>query len=249
MAKTFIDTIAGQTLNVDLTKVVGGARDMPGIATDLFLIIIRMREAEDLGDPVSLRKLIMHYLDLFKKNCATAGLTGEAVNEAMYAIVALLDETVLTVPGACRDYWFERPLQLELFGDNIAGEEFYIKLQKLLAQPEKKKDALEIFYLCLSLGFEGKYRIMNPEERIAILEETGKKLRRAKIRVSSTLSPHGNRTDYMPPAKKLRGGMFPLWAGAAVAVMVCAAGYLVFMLLSNMELRQVLEVIDRMNLR
>ncbi|MBN2037553.1 MAG: type IVB secretion system protein IcmH/DotU [Chitinispirillaceae bacterium] len=249
MAKTFVDTIAGQTLNVDLTKAIGGARDMPGLATDLFLIIIRMREAEDLGDPVSLRKLILHYLDLFKKNCVTAGLAEEAVNEAMYAIVALMDETVLTVPGACRDYWFGRPLQLELFGDNIAGEEFYHKLQKLLAQPEKKKDALEIYYLCLSLGFEGKYRIMNPEERSAIVEETGRKLRRAKIRVSSTLSPHGKRTDYMPPAKKISGQMFPLWAGAVVTVMVCAAGYLAFVLLSNMGLRQALEVLDRMNLR
>ena len=81
------------------------------------------------------------------------------------------------------------------FGDNIAGEEFYNRLQKLQANAEKKKDTLEVYYLCLSLGFEGKYKVLNPEERSGLLEESGRKLRRAKIRISSALSPHGNRTD------------------------------------------------------
>ncbi|MBN1128985.1 MAG: type IVB secretion system protein IcmH/DotU [Chitinispirillaceae bacterium] len=249
MAKSFVDTIAGQTLNIDLTRAVGGARDMTGLATDLFLIVIRMREAEDLGDPAALRKLIMYYLDLFKKNCTTAGISGEAVAEAMYAIVALIDETVLSVPGVCRDYWFGRPLQLDLFGDNIAGEEFYVKLQKILAQAEKKKDVLEIYYICLSLGFEGKYRIMNPEERATILEETGRRLRRTKIRMSSALSPHGNRTDYMPPQKKVSAITFPLWAAALVIAGLCGMAYAAFMLLSSIELQKALRIVEQMTVR
>jgi type VI secretion system protein ImpK len=249
MAKSFVDTIAGQTLNIDLTRAVGGARDMTGLATDLFLIVIRMREAEDLGDPAALRKLIMYYLDLFKKNCTTAGIGLDGVNEAMYAVVALIDETVLSVPGACRDYWFGRPLQLDLFGDNIAGEEFFVKLQKILAQAEKKKDVLEIYYICLSLGFEGKYRIMNPEERATILEETGRKLRRTKIRMSSSLSPHGNRTDYVPPQKKVSAIRFPLWAGALVIAGLCGIVYLAFLQLSSMELQKALRIVEQMMVR
>jgi type VI secretion system protein ImpK len=249
MSKSFVDTIAGQTLNMDLTRAVGGSREMTGIATDLFLIIIRMREADDLGDPASLRKLIMYYLDLFKKNCVTVGISTEAVNEAMYAIVALIDETVLSVSGACRDYWFSRPLQLDLFGDNIAGEEFYIKLQKVLAQAEKKKDVLEMYYICLSLGYEGKYRIMNPEERTTILEETGRKLRRTKIRMSSSLSPHGNRTDYVPPHKKVSAITFPLWAAALVIAGLCGMAYVAFMWLSSMELQKVLRIVEQMMVR
>lgn len=249
MSKSFVDTITSQTMNMDLTKAVGGARDMPGLATDLFLIVIRMREAENLGDPAALRKLIMYYIDLFKKNCITAGIGKETVDEAVYAIVALIDETVLSVPGACRDYWFGKPLQLDLFGDNIAGEEFYIKLQKMLAQAEKKKDILEIYYLCLSLGFEGKFRIMNPEERTVLLEETGRKLRRTKIRTSSSLSPHGNRTDYLPPQKKISGFGIPLWAGATAAVGLCVTAYLVCMLTISMKLDGVLKIVERMNLR
>jgi type VI secretion system protein ImpK len=249
MAPSFVDTIVGQTLNLDISKAIGGARDMPGLATDLFLIVIRMREAEDLGDPSSLRKLIVYYIDLFKRNCATAGIADEAVNEALYAIVALIDESVLSVPGACRDYWFGRPLQLDYFGDNIAGEEFYKRLQKLRDTAEKKKDALEIYYLCLSLGFEGKYKVLNPDERTGLIDETGRKLRRAKIRISSGLSPHGNRNDQSIVQKKAGSGLFPLWKGAAIAGGVCLVVYILLFILTWVNLNGVMKIVEQLNLR
>lgn len=236
MAQSFVDTIAGQTLNLDISKAVGGSHDMPGLATDLFLIVLRMRESENLGDPAALRKLIMYYLDLFKKNCASARIDAGAVQDALYAIVALVDEAVLSIAGDCRDFWIGRPLQLDLFGDNIAGEEFFNRLQKFLAQPEKKKDVLEVYYLCLSLGFEGKYKFLNPEERVALLDDAGRKLRRAKIRISSNLSPHGTPRDPVPSGSMKRGGGFPIWAGVLIAAGICVATYLGLLLLSSTDL-------------
>jgi type VI secretion system protein ImpK len=249
MAQSFVDTISGHTLNIDISKAVGGARDMSGLATDLFLIVIRMRESEDLGDPSALRKLIMYYIDLFRRNCTTAGIAQEASADALYAIVALIDETVLSAGGACRDYWFGRPLQLDYFGDNIAGEEFYKRLQKLMAQAEKQKDALEVYYLCLSLGFEGRYKILDPQERSAIVDETGRKIRRAKIRISSALSPHGNRHDGGTAPKKAGAGHFPLWMAGAVAGGFCFVVYCILFILTSINLGSVMKIVERLNLR
>jgi type VI secretion system protein ImpK len=249
MAQSFADTLSGHTLNIDISKAIGGARDMPGLATDLFLIVIRMREAEDLGDPSALRKLIMYYIDLFKRNCNTAGIADEAVADALYAIVALIDETVLSVGGACRDYWFGRPLQLDYFGDNIAGQEFFNRLNKFLAQAEKKKDVLEVYYLCLSLGFEGKYKIADPQERSALVDEAGRKLRRAKIRISTALSPHGNRSDTGNVPKKSGTGLFPLWMAGAVAGGVCLVVYVILLIMTSINLGSVLKIVERLNLR
>ena len=223
MSKSFVDTIAGQTMNLDLTKTLGGLRELTGLCTDLFLIIIRMREAEDLGDPAALRKLINYYLELFQKNCATLKLTQASIEESKYALIALMDETVLSVPGVCRDYWLSHPMQLDYFGDNIAGEEFYNKLQNLLLQTEGKKDVLEVYYLCLALGFEGKYKLSNAEERLAIFEDLGRKLRRTRIRVSSDLSPHGKRTDYN--LKKRGIFLFPLWMTGVIAAIAVVLGW------------------------
>ena len=223
MSKSFVDTIAGQTMNLDLTKTLGGLRELTGLCTDLFLIIIRMREAEDLGDPAALRKLINYYLELFQKNCATLKLTQASIEESKYALIALMDETVLSVPGVCRDYWLSHPMQLDYFGDNIAGEEFYNKLQNLLLQTEGKKDVLEVYYLCLALGFEGKYKLSNAEERLAIFEDLGRKLRRTRVRVSSDLSPHGKRTDYN--LKKRGIFLFPLWMTGVIAAIAVVLGW------------------------
>jgi type VI secretion system protein ImpK len=248
VGKSFTDTIAGQTQNLDISKAIGGTRDMSSLSTDLFLIAIRMREAEDLGDPALLRKLIMYYLDLFKKNGKMIGIGDDSINEATYAIVALLDETVLSNPGPCRDYWCARPIQLDLFGDTIAGEGFFRKLEKMLEQPERNKDVLEIYFLCLSLGFEGKYKIFNPGELRGIIKETGRKLRRTRIKPAAGLSPHGNRNEYLPVSRKSAVG-FPLWVGLLMAAGICGGTYLSMLALISKDLSKVLKVIGLLNLR
>jgi type VI secretion system protein ImpK len=250
MGKSFAETMAGQTLNIDLSKALDGTRDMVSLSTDLFLIAIRMREAEELGDPEALRKLIVYYLDLFRKNCKAAGIGEDSVSDALYAIVALIDETVLSNPGECRDFWFGRSIQLDLFGDNIAGEEFFRRLQKLLEQPEKKKDALEVYYLCLSLGFEGKYKIYNPEELQTIIEETGRKLRKARIKTASGISPHGgNRKEYYVAGTHGKSIGFPIWAGAIAAICVCVGTYLVLLGLTMGDLEKVMRVVGGVGAR
>jgi type VI secretion system protein ImpK len=248
LASSFVQTLAGQTMNLDLTKAVSGPRDIGGLCTDLFLIIIRMREAEDLGDPASLRKLIGYYIDLFEKNCKAISMSADAILEAKYAIVALMDETVLSVPGACRDYWISRPMQLDYFGDNIAGQEFYEKLQKLLLEPENKKDVLEVYYLCLSLGFEGKYKLSNPEERVVIMDDLGRKIRRTRIRVSAELSPHGKRGEGTGGGPKT-GRLFPLWLTGAIGGAVVAGCWLALFILNGQALSDLLTAIRSMMAR
>lgn len=248
MGATFADTIAGQTMNLDLTRTLGGSKDMPGLCTDLFLIVIRMREAEDLGDPASLRKLIGYYLELFEKNCKAIGVSGDSILEAKYALVALMDETVLSVPGICRDYWYTRPMQLDIFGDNIAGEEFYVKLQKMLLDMEKKKDVLEIYYICLSLGFEGRYKLFNAEERVTIMDDLGRKLRRTRVRSSSGISPHGGRTDSMK-RNRSHGFLFPLWLTSIIAAGGLVALYVWLVFASSARARVVMDFLGTLSFK
>jgi len=197
MAASFTETISSHTLNIDLSKVGKSApkEDLTTLCTDIFLIIIRMRESEDLGEPAPLRKLLLHFIELFRKNCRAMNLNSGAIDDAVYALVALLDETVMSIEGKCRDFWVANPVQLELFGDNLAGEGFFRKLDALMKEPEKSKDLLELYYICLALGFQGKYRLFdNPTER----EETINTLARLLLKIGnypvSGLSPHGRRS-------------------------------------------------------
>ena len=222
MGRSFAETIVGQTLELDLTKTrTRKVDDITTLCTDIFLIIIRMRESEDLGEPAALRKLIIHYLGLFKNNCKAINISSSMINDAIYALVALLDETVMSVPGKCRDYWVTNPIQLELFGDNLAGQKFFDKLSKLMKDPARMKDVLEIFYLCLSLGFEGKYKLSNATERDKIIDALARILLKTGKRAVSGLSPHGRRRVSRSLAKRSQQRLIPIWVvGTIVGILV-----------------------------
>jgi type VI secretion system protein ImpK len=242
MAASFAETIAGHTLELDLTKTGAKKESLATLCTDIFLIVIRMRESDDLGEPAALRKLIVHYLELFKKNCRAMNLDSAVTNDAVYALVALLDETVMSIPGVCRNFWVTNPVQLEMFGDTIAGQEFFHKLERLTAEPERMQEVLEVYYLSLSLGFEGKYKLGNAAERDAIIESLARVLLKAGNRSVAGLSPHGRTRITKDLITRSRKSGLPLWAVGAVCCGLLGVWWWVLHLLTVSSANGVLSV-------
>src|SRR5262245_60393242 len=112
---------------------------------DLIAAILRIRVSRLPGDPDLLRGAVRAVEDA----------------DARYALVAFLDETM----AAVSDSW--SPLQLDLFNELSAGEGFYDRIETMRAA--KNVDALEIYYLCLALGFQGKHRDLAGLERKKVL--------------------------------------------------------------------------------
>lgn len=216
MEANFTKTIISQTMDLNLSAGDHEIQNLTTLCTDIFIIIIKMRDSEDLGETAALRKLIMYYLVQFEKNCAVAGFSAEFIHSVKYALVAVLDETVLSIPGEARNFWITSPMQLEIFGDSIAGEEFYNKLDKLLIDPDKNSAALEVFYICLCLGFQGKYLLGQSEEREEIISRLARTIVKANKKLE-TISPHAIRITL---AKKALGvqkaGRIPLWLTGSV---------------------------------
>jgi type VI secretion system protein ImpK len=75
---------------------------------------------------------------------------------AQYAVVALVDETVMssTWPGA--EQWRREPLQVHYYDNLLAGERFFVRLEELRGDADG--DLLEVYFLCLCAGFQGRYR-------------------------------------------------------------------------------------------
>ena len=51
-----------------------------------------------------------------------------------------------------------------LFGDQLAGENFFNRLESLRARGSAHLQALEVFHMCLLLGFQGRYIIEGSEK-------------------------------------------------------------------------------------
>ncbi|WP_426117070.1 DotU family type IV/VI secretion system protein [Pseudomonas sp. DSP3-2-2] len=78
------------------------------------------------------------------------------VREALFAVVAWIDEMAMSQewPGSAN--WRRAPLQRHYFSTSRAGVEFF---QRLEALPEAAVGAREVFGLALLSGFEGRYSI------------------------------------------------------------------------------------------
>jgi type VI secretion system protein ImpK len=147
-----------------------------------------------------------------------AGYPADDVKLATFATVAFLDESVLNSQNPIFADWLRKPLQEELFGTHIAGEVFFQNLQQILGRNDSHDlaDLLEVHYLCLVLGFGGRYSVGNRGELQQILNLTGEKIRRIRGQFSQ-LSP-----AWMLPNDPLRGRKDPLVRTLGIIAAACA---------------------------
>lgn len=80
-----------------------------------------------------------------------------------YALAAFIDEVVMSSTWHGKMDWMAKTLQWQYFGEHRGGEGFYNKLAELRQHGSEKVDLLELYYLCLELGFQGMYRVFQSE--------------------------------------------------------------------------------------
>ena len=88
---------------------------------------------------------------------------------ASYALVSWIDEVLIEAPWKGREWWVNNTLEWEKFRSADCAELFYRKAQEAGALPNR--DALEVFYVCVVLGFRGLYR--DPAAGAALAEPLG----------------------------------------------------------------------------
>lgn len=173
---------------------------------------------EDLTKADALRERLITLMDRADRSAAQAGMPGDLVEAADFAVCAFIDETLLSSASwRGRTEWLKKPLQFTRHGTATAGEDFYRVLDSLLEEAEKKapflarseeeaedarkrEDAdarnplyavLEIFALCLAQGFTGMF--YNNREAIQNeLDKIGRFVPAVKRRAESfSFSPAG----------------------------------------------------------
>jgi type VI secretion system protein ImpK len=75
---------------------------------------------------------------------------------AKYALVSWIDEMLVEAPWEGRDWWSNNVLEVELFSTRQCYDQFYVRAKEASTLPQR--DALEVYYICVVLGFRGLYR-------------------------------------------------------------------------------------------
>lgn len=81
-------------------------------------------------------------------------LPQEEYDQAKFAVCAWVDEAILSSGWAHKGLWQREQLQRIHFNTTDAGEEFF---ERLNALGFHQREVRELFYLCLALGFMGRY--------------------------------------------------------------------------------------------
>jgi type VI secretion system protein ImpK len=136
------------------------------------------------------RAQMRQLLSMADQEARNRGYTAEDARLASFAVVAFLDESVLNLQNPVFAGWPRKPLQEEMFGGHVAGEIFYQSLQRLLERSESPQlaDVLEVFHLCVLLGYRGKYGAGGQAELKSQMDAVAQKIRRIR-KDPGTLSP------------------------------------------------------------
>lgn len=157
---------------------------------ELFTAIVRVRfNLQTVPSANDFRANAKELIRRATQDAAGRGYTPEDVKTAAFAVVAFLDESVLTSKSTVFSTWSRLTLQEELFGEHMAGETFFRYVQQLLSRRDSVEtvDVLEVYYLCMLLGYRGRYGSSGDGELRAIMESIKGKTNR--VRGNQPLSP------------------------------------------------------------
>ncbi|HEU4939487.1 MAG TPA: type IVB secretion system protein IcmH/DotU [Vicinamibacterales bacterium] len=140
-------------------------------ASPLLLRMGQMRNAPASMDVPSLRRAALEEIRRFEERARAAGVRNEIVLAARYVLCAGLDEAVLSTPSGAQSEWAQHPLLVALHREAWGGEKFFEMLDRIVVDPARHIDLIELQYLILALGFTGKYQMMDRgHEQLADLQ-------------------------------------------------------------------------------
>src|SRR5215831_13162403 len=123
--------------------------------------IVRLRaRRQTVTDAGLFRQQVREALEAAAREARDLGGYAAAdVRSATFAVVAFLDESILNSRDPVFADWARKPLQEELFGTHVAGDVFFENVRELLGRPDSamQADLLEVYGLCLLLGFAGRH--------------------------------------------------------------------------------------------
>jgi type VI secretion system protein ImpK len=206
--------------------IASGLNPLVDSAAALLVLAGQLRNTAAHPDVAGLREHVAQQIKVFEDAARSRGVTPETNLAARYVLCTFLDETVLSTPWGSESIWSSQSLLSSFHNERWGGEKFYMILERMIQNPAANIDMLELMYVCLALGFEGKYGVL--EQGRSRLAETQDNLFRT-IRLQRgdferQLSP--NWRGVQDRNKLVR--YVPLWvvgALAGVLLLVTYAGF------------------------
>jgi type VI secretion system protein ImpK len=208
-----------------VTPVGTGVNPLVAAANPLLDLVVPLRVMAMHTNIEGLRQQLVNAIRKFEQDARGAGVESETIAAARYALCTFLDETISSTPWGGSGVWSSHSLLVAFHNEAFGGEKFFLILQRLCQQPRVHLHVLELFYLCLALGLEGRYRVMeNGRAQLDTLRERLQQLiarERGPYEQELSLRWRGAVVQNKGP-----GRLVPMWIIAGVTALLLLALHL-----------------------
>lgn len=222
-------------------KLRGGAiNPLIDAATPLLAMGVRIRNLQQCDNVDEIYKQVVEEVKSIEVEVSENGFEHAMVLAYRYVLCAFLDEAVMSTPWGADTIWAEHSLLTRFHNEAWGGEKVFSILSRLEGEPVRYRILLEFIYLCLCLGFKGRYRVV----------ENGKELyERVIFNLNQTLVSLGepppsvltSTTERVVVRKYKIGKQIPIWTVFAGFLSVSTLVFIVYALLLNAKSSSVLE--------
>jgi type VI secretion system protein ImpK len=193
------------------------------VCADVLVTAVQLTQGSSITGSGDLRQRLIGALERMVNDGRRIGIADADLAEARYALVAFIDEQVMRSDWAGRAEWMARPLQLELYRENTAGENFFVRLRSLLRAGDRPV-AVEIYYLCLVLGFQGAYRDGGEPQALEKFTRAARDNLRKVLPDPSKVSPHAKPKGSTRSVKTGWGPLIVIAASSAFLILIVLVG-------------------------
>lgn len=184
----------------------------------------RIRHSAQHPNPAGLKEALAEGIRAFEAKARGEGLPNEQVIAGRYILCTLLDESAASTPWGGSGAWAAQSLLVQFHNESWGGEKVFALMAKLAENVPANRHLLELLYVCLAFGFEGRYRVIdNGRAQLDGVRSRLSQMLRQGHTPDTALSPRWQGAE--PGERGLRQRL-PLWAIAAATALVLLLVYI-----------------------
>lgn len=184
----------------------------------------RIRHSAQHPNPAGLKEALAEGIRAFEAKARGEGLPNEQVIAGRYILCTLLDESAASTPWGGSGAWAAQSLLVQFHNESWGGEKVFALMAKLAENVPANRHLLELLYVCLAFGFEGRYRVIdNGRAQLDGVRSRLSQMLRQGHTPDTALSPRWQGAE--PGERGLRQRL-PLWAIAAATALMLLLVYI-----------------------
>ncbi len=205
-------------------KLFSGLNPLVNAASMLIAVCYKTRHSVTHPNVGGLHQQLTSAIRQFEATAKEKHIKPEIILVARYILCAMLDETVLNTPWGAESAWPQRTLLSMFHNETHGGEKFFMLLDKMKESPAENLEVLELMYILLSLGFEGKYRVITRGRDTIeqIRDELFRTIRSFRGEYERTLSP---RWEGLGRIRNSLAQYVPMWVVVSVVCGILVLSY------------------------